>query len=323
MKRILFSLIALLCVACAKADDSIWLYKKAFVETYHIDRNCPRIVGKKLLAFSLSDETETRQKMRTAIQLADNCPVCHTPNIRGTRDNRLDQLLADVLGTSLSYDFDDEDSTAVSEMTFTDTSLFDDEVVLGLPEDDKATSSIYRHRGHRFKMLEVRKAVDERLVGAKVTCEIINSRKSNIMGTEGYLSFRPLFLTAEDGTIVRMKPTEFMVRGRNRQCLKVLLFFCPPVWFVPGEGAKIRPEDEFIATLDLSADTSADGIAKQEAQKKAEAEAQRARLEAALKGGKTEGESEEGEKKETEEEKAAKAAESAKAREDVRKLLGL
>lgn len=320
MKRILFSLIALLCVAYAKADDSIWLYKKAFVETYHIDRNCPRIVGKKLLAFSLSDETETRQKMRTAIQLADNCPVCHTPNIRGTRDNRLDQLLADVLGTSLSYDFDDEDSTTVSEMTFTDTSLFDDEVVLGLPEDDKATSSIYKNRGHRFKMLEVRKAVDERLIGAKVTCEIINSRKSNIMGMEGYLSFRPLFLTAEDGTIVRLKPTEFMVRGRNRQCIKALLFFCPPVWFVPGEGAKIRPEDEFIATLDLSADISADGIVKREAQKQADAEAQRAKLEAELRGetGESQGE--------TEEEKAAreaKEAESSKAREDVRKLLGL
>ena len=319
MKRILFTFLAPFLAICCQADDSIWVYKKAFLETYHIDRNCPVIAGKKVVAYSLSDESDIRTKMRTAIQLADNCPICHTPNIRGTRDSRLEQVLSDFLGTSVSYD--DEDSTQVN-IPFTDASLFDDEVVLGLPDDlpegYKVSSSVFKTRGHRFKMLEVKQAVDDRLIGSTVTCEVINSRKSNIMGTEGYLSFRPLYLTTDDGTVIRMKPTEFMVRGKNRQCIKAFLCFCPPMWFIPGQGARIRATDQFVATLDPTADISADGIIRRKLQKEAEAKALRAKLESTLNG-----EKKEGEEAESEEEKAQKEAESAKAREDVRKLLGL
>lgn len=240
-------LFALFFAGNCHADDSIWLYKKAFVETYHLDRNCPIIQGKKVISFSLADEDDNRTKMRQAIQLADNCTVCHTPDIRRTKDSRLESVLSQYIAGSFSAE-EEEDSTAVE---FTDASLFDNEIIAGLPEETKVTSTIFKTPGHRFKMLEVKKASDERLVGGKITCQVINSRKSNIMGTEGMLIIRPLYITLEDGTIIKTKHDDIYIRGRNRQTIKFWMSFLPPMWFIPGEGAKIRPTDEFPIMLDL------------------------------------------------------------------------
>lgn len=270
MKRIFFAFFALFVTVACMADDSIWVYKKAFVETYHIDRNCPVIIGKKVVAYTLSDETDARQRMRNALQLADNCTICKTPNIRQTRDNRLDQVLADALSSPLSME-DDEDDSEIS-VPFTDASLFDDEVVAGLPEGGKIKTSIFRTRGHRFKMLEVKKACDERLVGSTVVCEVVDTRKSNMMGAEGILTFRPLYLMTEDGTIIRLKPQDFTVRGKNRQNLKFWTFPTVVSWFIPGQGARIKPTDEFVLTLDPTAEIAADTLKKRELEKIAEEE---------------------------------------------------
>lgn len=274
MRHTLALLFTVLFAISAHADDSIWVYKKAFKETYHLDKNCPVIAGKKLLAFSLSDETETRQKMRTAIQLADPCEVCKTPNIRNTRDNRLDDVLSQYLGASFTMDDEEEDGKESSDINipFTAKSYFDDEIIIGLPEETKITSTIFKRRGQRFKMLEVKRAMEDRLIGSPVICEVISSRKSNISGREGELVIRPLYLSAEDGTIIRLKHDDIIIRGRNRQNIKLITFFFPPMWFVPGEGAKVRPTDEFVVTLDPSAEIAADGMVKKEMEQKRAAE---------------------------------------------------
>lgn len=266
-----------------KADDSLYVYKKAFVETYHINKHCPVIAGKKVTAYSLSDETDARTKMRTAIQLADPCKVCKTPNIRNTRDNRLEEVLAEVLGSSVgSYDEEDaEGEETVEEIMFNETSYFDDEVILGLPENGKVTSKVYTKVGLRFKMLEVKRALEDRLIGCPVTCEVVKSRRSTFFGTEGELVIRPLYITADDGTIIRLKHDDIAIRGRNRQNLKFWTAWSFVTWFITGEGAKIRPEDEFVVTLDPTADPAADGMIKAERdKKKAEEEAKRKAQEA-------------------------------------------
>lgn len=267
MRYTLALLFAILFASNCKADDTLYVYKKAFKETYHLNKYCPVIAGKKVLTFSLSDETDTRTKMRNAIQLADPCPICRTPNIRNTRDNRLDDVLREYLGADLNYE-DEEDSVSV-DMPFDDASLFDDEIVIGLPAGSKVTSSIYRVRGHRFKMLEVTRSIEDRLIGCPVTCEVINTRKSNLSGAEGILTFRPLYITAEDGTIIRLKHDDITVRGKNRTNVKTLLAWCPITWFIPGGGAKVRFEDEFIVTVDPTADTAANGLLQAEAERKA------------------------------------------------------
>lgn len=248
MKKHLFAflIVALFGTVC-HADDSIWLYKKAFSETYHLDKNCPKIAGKKVLAFSLSDETEVRQAFRTAIQLADNCPVCKTPDLRRTKDSRFEEVLNKALGGTFTAD--EEDSVSVS--TLTDQRRFDDELVVGIPQDSKVSSSIYKQVGWRGKVFEIKRAKDERLVGCPITCELIYSRKSNLLGAEGQLIFRPLFLTTEDGTMVPLKHDDIVVRGRNRANLKFVTFPLIVTWFIPGEGAKIKPEDEFVVSLDI------------------------------------------------------------------------
>lgn len=264
MRHTLALLFVVLFTISAQADDSIWVYKRFFKETYHLDRNCPTIAGKKVLAFSLSDETETRQKMRNAIQLADPCTVCKTPNIRNTRDNRLDDVLAEYLGISLSMEEDDEESNSEVGIPFTSASLFDDEIIAALPENGKVTSSIYQKRGQRYKMLVVKKALHDAIVGCPIVCEVVSSRKSNMFGREGELVIRPLYLTTEDGTVIRMKPNDIVIRGKNRQNLKFWTFPTVVSWFIPGGGAKILSTDEFVITLDPLADTAANGMKKKE-----------------------------------------------------------
>lgn len=272
MRYTFLFLFTLLFSISSYADDSIWLYKKAFVETYHINKNCPVIKGKKVKAYSLSDETDTRQLMRNALQLADHCTVCRTPNIRGTRDSRLDDLLAEVLGRSLSYEEDEEDTTTV-DIPFSDTSFFDDEIIISMPEGGKVSSKVFKERGHRFKMFEVKRAYEERLIGSPVTCEVVYTHKSTIFGKEGELIVRPLYLTTDDGTVIRLKHDDIYVRGKNRQNLKFWTFPSIVTWFLPGQGARIKEADEYVVTLDPTSDTSADGMIRRERDKaKEEAE---------------------------------------------------
>lgn len=283
MRHAIALLFVLLCSASCFADDSLYVYKRFFVETYHINKHCPVIAGKKVIAYSLSDETDARTKMRNAIQLADPCEVCKTPNIRNTRDNRLEEVLANVLGSSVgSYDDDDEEGEA-EEIMFNDASYFDDEVIVGLPEKGKVTSSVYRKVGHRFKMLEVKRAIEDRLVGCPVTCEVVKTRRSNFFGTEGELVVRPLYITADDGTIIRVKHDDIAIRGKNRQNLKFWTAWSLVTWFIPGGGAKVTAEDQFVVTLDPTADSAADGMIKAELEKKRAEEEAKLKAKEALK----------------------------------------
>lgn len=273
MRYTLTVIIALLLSVSTQADDSIWVLKRFWVETYHLNKDCPVIYKKKVKSYSLSDESETRQKMRTAIQLADPCKVCQTPNIRNTRDNRLDDVLREYLGATYMFeDEEDEDQSESSSILFNTNSLFDDEIVACLPAGALIRSKDFTKRGHRFKMLVVKNALEERLIGSPITCEVVYSRKSNLLGAEGILTFRPLYLTTEDGTVIRLKPQDVTVRGKNRTNFKFWTFPTVITWFFAGGGAKIQLEDEFVLTLDPTADTSADGMLKRDTELKANGE---------------------------------------------------
>lgn len=288
MRYTLLFLFSLFFSLSTYADDSIWVLKKAFVETYHLNKNCPVILGKKVKAYSLSDETDARSKMRQAIQLADPCKVCKTPDIRRTRDNRLDEVIAEALGMSYSMDYDDDEEdgegndSVSNEMPFNELSYFDDEVIIGLPENGKVTSSVYKKRGVRFKMFEVKRAMEERLIGASVTCEVVSSRKSNFFGAEGQLVVRPLYISTEDGTIIRTKHDDIVIRGKNRQNIKAVTIPFIAGLFIPGQGAKVRPTDEFVITLDPTSDSSANGMVMREKAKAEEDAKAKDRLRASL-----------------------------------------
>ncbi|MBO4611728.1 MAG: leucine-rich repeat domain-containing protein [Bacteroidaceae bacterium] len=87
-------------------------------------------------------------------------------------------------------------------------------------------------------------APNKDLIGCPVTCKVLQVRKSNISGSEGRLIIRPLYIN-KGGEKIKVSG-DIHVRGLNRSNFKFWLSFLPPVWFIPGTGAKIEDSDRFV-----------------------------------------------------------------------------
>lgn len=104
--------------------------------------------------------------------------------------------------------------------------------------------------GEVSMLLQVTKADDKSLVGEKIACEIIESRRSNISGAEGRLILRPLYIFTKDKRLIHLLPTDIHRRGKNFQCGKFWLSPLIIPIFVPGTGARIFPNEEFVLRLE-------------------------------------------------------------------------
>lgn len=130
------------------------------------------------------------------------------------------------------------------------TVLEPNEIEIGLMPGNLLSSSMPYLAGVRINVLEVKKSQDESLMGCPVTCQIMERRKSNILGSEGRLIIRPLYITKQDRSKVYCVNSDIFVRGLNRTNVKFWTSFFLPMLFVPGSGAKIMPEDRFIVRIE-------------------------------------------------------------------------
>ena len=104
--------------------------------------------------------------------------------------------------------------------------------------------------GNCYQLLKVTKAEDKSLVGCDVICQVIESRKSNISGSEGRLTLRPICIEKHDGTQVRLQPTDIQRRGLNRTNVKTWTSFLIIPAFIPGSCAKITPNEAIDLRLE-------------------------------------------------------------------------
>ena len=103
--------------------------------------------------------------------------------------------------------------------------------------------------GKNYRLFEVAQAEDSALVGKSVVCQVVERRKSNLMGTEGRMVLRPLYI--ESGTQqIPLVPTDIFRRGKNISNFKLWLSpILLPLVFIAGSGAKITPEEYVFMTL--------------------------------------------------------------------------
>ena len=121
---------------------------------------------------------------------------------------------------------------------------FDDEIII------KATgyissSNVILNEVEPFFV--VSSALDKDLKGCPVKCKVTQVRKSNISGSEGRLIIHPLYIKKGNEKVKVFG--DIYVRGKNRTNVKFWLGFLPPMWFIPGTGAKIYKDDCFTIYL--------------------------------------------------------------------------
>lgn len=103
--------------------------------------------------------------------------------------------------------------------------------------------------GKKGAMFKVLRARDADLRGCDVYAKVLECRKSNLSGSEGRLIIRPLYIRDRDGNKISVSG-DIYIRGENRSTMKFLLFFLPPMWFVPGTGASTDSNDEYQIYFD-------------------------------------------------------------------------
>lgn len=92
-------------------------------------------------------------------------------------------------------------------------------------------------------LFKVYKAKDRSLKNCIVYAQVIESRKSNLSGSKGRMIIRPLYILDNNGNKISVYGDIFL-RGLNRANVKMIFFFIPFMWFVPGGGVK-TDSDEF------------------------------------------------------------------------------
>lgn len=96
-----------------------------------------------------------------------------------------------------------------------------------------------------YQIFEVVNAANKSLIGKKVVCKIVETRKSNISGLEGILTIRPLYIDNETNGQIQLLPTDIYLRGKNRANVKFWTSFLIIPTFIPGTGAKLPDDKEF------------------------------------------------------------------------------
>ncbi|WP_146739455.1 hypothetical protein [Pseudoprevotella muciniphila] len=102
--------------------------------------------------------------------------------------------------------------------------------------------------GSEVKALRVENATDKSLITCPIICKVMQRRKSNIFGQEGYMVLRPLYIETPN-KLIPLEHDDIYIRGKNRCNVKFWLSWTVIMVFVPGTGAKIKEEDRFVLTL--------------------------------------------------------------------------
>ena len=104
--------------------------------------------------------------------------------------------------------------------------------------------------GLKYELLQVQDAEDKSLIGCPIVCQVLESRKSNINGSEGRLSIRPLYIKTNDGGKIKLVHDDIFRRGLNRANVKFWTSFTIVMIFCPGSRAEITDDDVFVLTID-------------------------------------------------------------------------
>lgn len=154
-----------------------------------------------------------------------------------------------------SDDIDDDYREIVEEKpsnVFIEASVkFGDSKDISARSLSKIKSSSKLKVGSYYKLFEVTRAEDTSLLGGYVICQVVDRRKSNILGSEGRLVLRPISIERLDGSQVRVTPTDIHKRGKNRTNVKFwtsLVSLIPA--FIPGTGAVIKQGESIKLRLE-------------------------------------------------------------------------
>ena len=113
----------------------------------------------------------------------------------------------------------------------------------------KSSSSL--EEGKCYYLFEVKQAEDTALIGKPVICQIVAMRKSNILGSEGRIILRPLYI--EKGSQqIPIVANDIYRRGLNRTNIKFWTSFLVIPIFIAGSGAVIEPDEDICLTLDAT-----------------------------------------------------------------------
>lgn len=99
--------------------------------------------------------------------------------------------------------------------------------------------------GEKIRLLQVKEASNKELIGCDIMCQIIEKRKSNISGSEGRLTIRPLYIVNKDNQPVRLLPTDIHKRGKNRANVKFWTSIVMVPMFIAGSKAEIEQNETF------------------------------------------------------------------------------
>ena len=103
--------------------------------------------------------------------------------------------------------------------------------------------------GEKGMFFSVVAAKDKKLVGWPVFCEVVEARKSNIVGSEGRMIIRPKHILVNNSEKVKLMPTDIYKRGLNRTNITFWLSPLIAPIFIPGTGAKIEENEIFKLEL--------------------------------------------------------------------------
>lgn len=124
------------------------------------------------------------------------------------------------------------------------------QIVVRTIDNKTISTSSHLTTGQNYYLFEVVQADDSSLIGKPVICKVIDIRKSNISGSEGRMFLQPLYV--EKGTVqIPLAPNAIYRRGKNLTNVKFWLSFLIVPVFIPGSGAKIKPEEFIILNLGM------------------------------------------------------------------------
>lgn len=201
---------------------------------YHASPDCSNLIGDPIKReINLSNDLKRSDKKLVENYFA--CSKCKPINLV------LKQRGITKYGEYGEYELNDEKQDYI--VSFEDSIDIEDAITI-IPQGTITSSNVI---GSQHVLFFVHDALDKDLIGCPVVCKIVQVRKSNISGSEGRLVIRPLYIDKK-GEKIKVYG-DIHARGLNRSNVKFWLGFLPPMWFIPGTGAKIYPTDQFTVYL--------------------------------------------------------------------------
>ena len=250
MKKILLFLVFVFAAINVTAQERVVYYKKNKKKTYfHVITE-----GKKdeyystfntrqgLINPEFSFETKYNKKGYDKINVAEEILDLESPSVT---NNYREQSAGGVTNKS-----DDLYTHTRTESGFMTSVCFADAKDVSAKAIGNISTSSGFEVGNSYKLLKVTRAEDKSLIGCYVTCQVIESRKSNIFGSEGRLTLRPICIEKQDGTQVRLQPTDIQRRGLNRTNIKFWTSLLIIPVFVPGSRAEIKQNESIELRLE-------------------------------------------------------------------------